>query len=646
MMKNLFFASYLFIGILTLSVMGTSLSAYTASDYLGAWSRSSDSGVVRILINYVSASEYEVEMLKPNHNILSGENYYSSLGVNSVTPAIPLQYTISSSILSHTTYTLTFLSSNTIHIKQDVYSIGNVSTSYYTMTRMTQPDLIISDISVGSDFIERGEAPFQKVHFTVKNIGNSFFTNTYSLRTRIETRSTNGQAGPSSGYFSLNTPAIMSSGQEVDGSYYVGTQNNDTLGYYTHRLKVDYDDNVVEYNDDNNLSRTIDFSIVDESCIAGHIAYDGAAVNYYSSHAPTIRFRNTDTATWIYPEYYINPKTTFYITWGLPENNIATYTSLASDVMPESTYAAEGYYGFNAFDLSAMSLSEQVSQDLSVRYNIHMVKPFDNTESLGALFVNHDDYPMYSPMMVLKWKPVPRADHYSVTIGRYRTEDHPSGAGYLGQVYSDTNLPGNEISPSLNESATYEYYRFYVNAYNSSNELLSNFYTLYDNTIGSSFSFRVESNFTCYPDLPTPKLFVTDRETIGNQYVYHMTMTNASQFPDDLFTPQRQLPSCGTNDESSRTWVTIYNQDGIAVGGNCMYPSASNLRNLAISVNTASTQPEYLYVELEDRLCQNTYTSRMADATEPCPVGDLNGDCRVNLADLSLLAQNWLNENN
>ncbi|MBA3614474.1 MAG: hypothetical protein H0W49_16525 [Nitrospirales bacterium] len=65
----------------------------------------------------------------------------------------------------------------------------------------------------------------------------------------------------------------------------------------------------------------------------------------------------------------------------------------------------------------------------------------------------------------------------------------------------------------------------------------------------------------CFEDLPSPVLEFTgteDYEVRGTEFTrYRLNVTNASEYPEALFSAAPELPPCGANTNSSRTWVDI-----------------------------------------------------------------------------------------
>ena len=120
--------------------------------------------------------------------------------------------------------------------------------------------------------------------------------------------------------------------------------------------------------------------------------------------------------------------------------------------------------------------------------------------------------------------------------------------------------------------------------------------------------------------LPTPQLVLKgteDYEVRGNWFTrYRLSVTNWSAFPNELFAPAPNLPPCGLNRNSSRTWVNIYAQDGRRIYGFCAFSAAQHLESLWFAVPKGQAPPEAVYVTLNDRQKEVIYTSNTV-STKP-----------------------------
>ncbi|NLH17483.1 MAG: hypothetical protein GX455_12980, partial [Phycisphaerae bacterium] len=93
---------------------------------------------------------------------------------------------------------------------------------------------------------------------------------------------------------------------------------------------------------------------------------------------------------------------------------------------------------------------------------------------------------------------------------------------------------------------------------------------------------------------------------------YLFRVNNWYAYPNELFEPSPDLPPCGLNENSSRTWVEIYNfHTGEQVYGFCGLDEAHDLHDrLSVSFPTGETPPP-IYIKLVDRRCDTTYTSNI-----------------------------------
>jgi hypothetical protein len=92
---------------------------------------------------------------------------------------------------------------------------------------------------------------------------------------------------------------------------------------------------------------------------------------------------------------------------------------------------------------------------------------------------------------------------------------------------------------------------------------------------------------------------------------YHdLTVTNRSDYPDQLFAPSPSLPPCGLNASASRTWVSIHDASTDAVLNTfCALSSSADLDNIWFFVPTGGNVPPTVYVKLTDRLTGRVYVS-------------------------------------
>ncbi|MEF2277373.1 hypothetical protein V3W47_03620 [Deinococcus sp. YIM 134068] len=104
--------------------------------------------------------------------------------------------------------------------------------------------------------------------------------------------------------------------------------------------------------------------------------------------------------------------------------------------------------------------------------------------------------------------------------------------------------------------------------------------------------------------LPTPQVTVGTPEFFdqgGELWArYPLRVTNAAEYGDDLFAPSPDLPPCGTNTNSARTWVDIFDPNNSRLYGFCALGRAADLEGLWVAV-PVQTRPAGVSVELVDR---------------------------------------------
>ena len=83
--------------------------------------------------------------------------------------------------------------------------------------------------------------------------------------------------------------------------------------------------------------------------------------------------------------------------------------------------------------------------------------------------------------------------------------------------------------------------------------------------------------------------------------MYAVEVANRGKFDNDLFVPSPRLPPCGRNASASRTWVNIYDGDGIRLQGWCAINANGELASLKFNIPTANPQPRSLFIEFIDR---------------------------------------------
>jgi hypothetical protein len=121
------------------------------------------------------------------------------------------------------------------------------------------------------------------------------------------------------------------------------------------------------------------------------------------------------------------------------------------------------------------------------------------------------------------------------------------------------------------------------------------------------------------PAVPNPVLTFIGNEAFevsGKQQVrYRFNVANKSEYPSDMFAAAPDLPPCGSNTKSSRTWVDLYDHHGKRLNGFCALAKPDELDNIWFALDTDAVPPSWIYIELVDRKTGTKYKSNLAETT-------------------------------
>jgi len=120
------------------------------------------------------------------------------------------------------------------------------------------------------------------------------------------------------------------------------------------------------------------------------------------------------------------------------------------------------------------------------------------------------------------------------------------------------------------------------------------------------------------PPLPNPILYITGLEyyTVnGTDFVrYRYDVFNKSAYPAAMFAPAPNLPPCGANANSARTWVDFFNgRTNQRIYGFCALGSPNDLGSIWFALPEGQIPPSYIYIEIHDRQTSRKYRSNLAD---------------------------------
>ena len=118
---------------------------------------------------------------------------------------------------------------------------------------------------------------------------------------------------------------------------------------------------------------------------------------------------------------------------------------------------------------------------------------------------------------------------------------------------------------------------------------------------------------------PNPVLYLLGQEpyTAGgkNWIRCRYDVANKESYPLEMFAPAPDLPPCGTNTNSSRTWVNFFDSTGRRLYGFCALSKPEDLGKIWFAFEEGTIPPSYVYIELNDRQTNTKYKSNLADTT-------------------------------
>jgi hypothetical protein len=129
---------------------------------------------------------------------------------------------------------------------------------------------------------------------------------------------------------------------------------------------------------------------------------------------------------------------------------------------------------------------------------------------------------------------------------------------------------------------------------------------------------------TAFPSPPTspspvPILYLKGVEYYtagGKNWVRHQyDVLNKAVYPAALFAPAPNLPPCGANANSSRTWVDFFDQNGKRLYGFCALTKPADLGDIWFATEEGVIPPSWIYIEINDRQTNTKYKSNLADTT-------------------------------
>ncbi len=125
----------------------------------------------------------------------------------------------------------------------------------------------------------------------------------------------------------------------------------------------------------------------------------------------------------------------------------------------------------------------------------------------------------------------------------------------------------------------------------------------------------MDSKFGTKTPPTSPRLTFTGQENFQANGMtltrYSLSVTNRAAFPNEIFAPAPDLPPCGKNNNSSRTWVDIFDGAGKRVYGFCALKSADELAKLWFALPEEQAPPSSVFIVLTDRSSNAEYKSNI-----------------------------------
>lgn len=116
--------------------------------------------------------------------------------------------------------------------------------------------------------------------------------------------------------------------------------------------------------------------------------------------------------------------------------------------------------------------------------------------------------------------------------------------------------------------------------------------------------------------IPDPELSFTGLEAYtanGKNWIrYTYDVLNKAEYPGELFAPAPSLPPCGSNTNSSRTWIDFFDQDGKRLYGFCALGKPADLDKLWFALEKGVIPPSNVYIVIQDRQTNTKYRSNLA----------------------------------
>ena len=129
----------------------------------------------------------------------------------------------------------------------------------------------------------------------------------------------------------------------------------------------------------------------------------------------------------------------------------------------------------------------------------------------------------------------------------------------------------------------------------------------------------ISRNANSAPIIPNPVLYLTGTESYqvsGKSFIrYKYDIFNKTDYPADMFAAAPNLPPCGANTKSSRTWVDFFDSRGKRLYGFCALGKPADLGAIWFALEEGVVPPIYVYIEMNDRQTNTKYKSNLAETS-------------------------------
>lgn len=326
-----------------------------------------------------------------------------------------------------------------------------------------KPDLSITEMTVNKTLSVSGETT-PVVTVTVRNNGPGILTGG-TIIARVDSCIRSGLPVTLPGTDEFSYSGSIAPGQEVTQMLAMGPDLGMPAGHYVIRLRVDPDNTIAEYNENNNLSEELWFEVVYRNFLAGTVVFNHQPISNYTQGWPEQRFLMDSGSSIFIDDYgfWYMPETGQYLFSGLPDMGILISMRFRAT---EGEISLPGnFWVFQTVDVPALSDAAAGNFELPAELVMHLREPFDNLQTMTTIY----DIPHHCLPMTIQWDPVPGATSYRVMIVRTRDFDHPDGYGQIETILDET-LSGLQLYPTLPMTQPLEHYELFVRAFNASQE--------------------------------------------------------------------------------------------------------------------------------------------------------------------------------